>query len=260
MRTLLITATINAAHFGNVGTSVKDTATRKKEYHDNLIKYLTNSYFDKIIFAENSGGKLDEDKFYELAQKNKKQLEFLFLPVDVGLIKKCGKSYGEAKLIEDAVRRSKLLQGEQAFYKITGRIWIANINELINDRAENCFIAHNFMSWVLTSFFKVRLDDFKELLSDAHMACDDSGKDCIEHVYFNRLQNARHIVNSFSKYPVMIGINSGSGFPYTKSDAQIRRKNILIKFGTYKLDGRKHWYYTYMQLGNVWLHRIMRKL
>lgn len=40
MRTLLITAEINSAHCGNVGTSVKNTAIRK-QIHDNLIKYLT---------------------------------------------------------------------------------------------------------------------------------------------------------------------------------------------------------------------------
>lgn len=36
---------------------------------------------------------------------------------------RCGKSYGEARVIDDILKRSELLQTEDIIYKLTGRIF-----------------------------------------------------------------------------------------------------------------------------------------
>ena len=250
MSVLLLTATINSGYFGNISTKITDTAERKNQYADTLEKYICESNFDKIVFAENSCERLDEEYFMQKANQYNKKLEFLSLPGNKSLMKLKGKSYGEAKLISEAIANSKLIKEEQAFYKVTGRVWISNINKLINDRVENNFVAHNFKSWVRTSFFKIRKDDFYNCLIDAAELCDDNTENyewCIEHVYYECLKKAMYPVETFLVYPDLRGINSGSGAPYTKSSKALWIRNVITKNKGYKMDCRNHGYYIVLK-------------
>ena len=240
MSVLLITATIDSGHFGNTRTKVTDTTVRLKEYTRNLEKYIVESRFDSIVFAENSGYEMDYGYYYDLCRKHGKSIEFLYLPVSVDKVIEKGKSYGEAKLISDAFLNSKLINKQNTFYKVSGRIWIQNINDLIDDKEDSCFIAHNFMGWVLTSFFKIRTDTFRDNLLNAYMICDDSTDNCIEHVYHHLLRNSIHKIYSFNTFPIKVGVIGGSGSAYTKTKRQIARRNLLLKLNAYHYDKKEH--------------------
>ena len=246
MSVLLLTATINSGYFGNISSTITDIKERRKQYHETLEKYIRYSEFPKIVFADNSEERLDESFFIELAKSLRKEIEFIELPGDKELMKKQGKSYGEAVLIKEAFEKSRLIGGESSFYKVTGRIWVENINKLINDVPETCFISHNFKSWVLTSFFKVRSDEFSSTLSVASKLCIDNTPNwfwCIEHVYYELLRTAIYPVNSFLEYPDMRGINSGSGGLYTKTRKQMMMRNLLLKLGIYHFHPDNQFYY-----------------
>ena len=239
MSVLLLTATINSGYFGHVGTLIKDYDERKQQYISTLTRYICDSKFDRIVFAENSNESLDEEYFYELARVHGKKIEFLSLPGDKKKMQEQGKSYGEAKLIYDAFSTSVLIRDEDAIYKVTGRVYVENINKLINERVENNFTAHNFVSWVLTSFFKIRKDDYFEFFQNTPQLSNDNTPNyewCIEHVYFETLKNVKHPIKSFRCYPDLRGINSGSNAPYTKSKKAIFLRNILTKFNWFKFD------------------------
>jgi len=260
MSILLMTATISSEHFGNVGTTIQDTQERRKQYEETLHKYITLSKFDKIVFAENSGAAFDMQRFGKLAERYGKMIEFLYLPGNKENTQIFGKSYGEAQLISDAVCNSKLLENEQAFYKVTGRIWIPNINELIDNKVNNCFVAHNFVSWLLTSFFKVRVDDFKDNLLCAKNVCNDSNGNCIEHIYYELMKKAKHEVRSFKKYPKLTGINSGSGVSYGKSWVGEKIRNVLIKLKWYEMDITPRWYYSVLLKVATFVNKISWKI
>lgn len=250
MSILLITATIDSGYFGNISTIIKETEVRKKQYEETLTKYICNSKFDKIVFADNSLQSLDESYFTEMAIKNEKNLEFLECPGDIDLMKSKGKSYGEAALIVDAFRNSKLMQDESSFYKVTGRVWVNNINSLINERKENCFIAHNFVEEVLTSFFKVSAETFHGVLSSAPELCNDNMHDPpghIEHVYYELLKQASEPIKCFNRYPDLRGINSGAGTLYDKTTKQRIVRSAAVFLGIMKFNPGNHFYYPLMR-------------
>ena len=259
MSVLLLTATINSAYFGNVGTLIKDYDERKQQYLVTLKRYISESNFDKIVFAENSNESLDEESLKKLAESYGKKLEFLSLPGDKELMKKQGKSYGEAKIIHDAFTTSALIQKEEAIYKVTGRVYVENINKLINEQVENNFVAHNFKSWVLTSFFKIRKDDFLLFFENTPELSNDNTPDyewCIEHVYYETLKTVNHPVYAFPTYPDLRGINSGSNTPYTKSKRALFLRNLLTKINWYVFDPKPRKIYKLIEIAL----RIKRKL
>lgn len=250
MSVLLMTATIDSGHFGNVRTTIKDTEERRKQYEDALTKYICNSKFDKIVFADNSLQSLDESYFRELAEKNGKTIEFLECPGDVNKMRAQGKSYGEAALILDAFENSQLIHSEPAFYKVTGRVWVNNINKLVNDRPENCFIAHNHVEEVLTSFFKIKTNVFQEALSSAPELCTDNIPGFpghIEHVYYELLKKVTDPIKVFRVYPDLRGRNSGSGTLYTKTKGQRFVRNVAVFLRIMKYNPGKHFYYPLMK-------------
>lgn len=158
MSVLLLTATVDSGYFGNVETKISDTAIRKRQYEETLEKYITMSEFTSFVFAENSGTPIDEERFKKLCHKHGKEIEFLFLPGNVK--KKYGKSFGESQLIEDAFDRSALISNSDLFYKVTGRVWIENINKLIANDEKSHFIAYNHRKWVTTIFFCITKKDY----------------------------------------------------------------------------------------------------
>ena len=262
MSILLMTATINSGNFGNVRTQIKDTEERKRQYEEALYKYIVLSNFDKIVFAENSGESFDIQRFEKLAEEHGKMFEFLYLPGDKETMQIYGKSYGEAQLISDALCNSKLFDNEQVFYKVTGRIWISNINELIDNEVNSCFVAHNFVSWLLTSFFKVRIDDFLENLLNAKKFCNDfdDNDNCIEHVYFELMKKAKHKVKCFKKYPEFTGVVSGTGTAYKKSSGGIKLRNVLIRLKWYDMEIKTRWYYSLLLKTAIFVNKILYKI
>lgn len=250
MSLLLMTATIDSSYFGNIATTIKDTEERRKQYEDTLTKYICHSNFDKIVFADNSMQCLDESHYTDLAIRNKKIIEFLECPGNIDRMKSQGKSYGEAALIVDAFQNSKLISGEPVVYKVTGRVWVSNINKLINDRQENCFVAHNFVEEVLTSFFKITTKTFWEHLSSAPELCNDYTQDQprhIEHVYFELLKTVSSPIKKFGLYPDLRGINSGAGTLYTKTKKQLLVRNIAGFLNINKYNPKKQFYYPLMK-------------
>lgn len=101
---------------------------------------------DKIVFVENSGYPLDElKKLAKQANKFKKKIEFLSFkhnPAnDVNI------SMGELKIIDHALKNSELLNTSKYFAKVTGRIFIPNIDRLVSNLPEHfhavCSLSEN---------------------------------------------------------------------------------------------------------------------
>lgn len=237
MSTLLMTGTINSAYFGNVETKVSDVETRKTQYYDTIKKYIRESNFDNIVFAENSDFPFDFSYFDELAQKHGKQFEYISVTTDIAKTQANGKSYGEAHLISEAVKKSMLIQSEKAFYKVTGRVFVANVNKLINRKPTCQFITRNNSKWCLTVFFKANVDVFNRCLTDIEDLCSDyiDGR-CIEATYYKRLMNEK--VSCFQRYPDLRGIVGSTGTPYNCSKKNLFKKDLLVKLSFYRYQSR----------------------
>ena len=106
---LLLTGTIDSSVYNNTGNLIRNIDERLKQYEMSIRKYITETPFDVIVFIENSGYRFDEFKFQELANKYNKQFEFISGKICKEEILEHGKSYGDAYLIAEALRRSQLL-------------------------------------------------------------------------------------------------------------------------------------------------------
>ena len=122
-KTVLLTGTIDSALYNNTGNKVKNIRERYHMYTDSIEAYIKESVFDNIVFTENSQYDFPADRFFKMAKKYNKRFEYVKCPSYVEKTIKHGKSYGEARIIEDALKMSSLLQESSTIYKITGRIF-----------------------------------------------------------------------------------------------------------------------------------------
>lgn len=236
MSTLLMTGTINSGYFGNVETKISDVETRKIQYYETIEKYICESNFDNIVFAENSDYPFDALYFDWLSQKHGKQFEYILVKTDIAKTQSNGKSYGEAHLISEAVKKSKYIQSEKVFYKVTGRVFVANINKLINNKPSCQFITRYNSKWCLTVFFKANVEVFNRCLANIEDLCNDYSDASIEATYYRRLTNEK--VSCFKVYPDLRGVVGSTGVPYTRSKKNLFIKNLLVKIGYYDYRSR----------------------
>ena len=127
---ILMTATV--APNGTKYTYLQDPETRKLQYLEAIDFYLRETAYD-IVFCENTGANL----FDEIESPEKYgRLEYLTFygnDYDTNL----GKGYGEARIIEYAIRNSHRLKSADFVIKITGRVKILNIDKLSRKISKN---------------------------------------------------------------------------------------------------------------------------
>ena len=106
--------------------SYKDPKTRYMEYQKNIKRYIKESNFDIIIFAENSGVDFKIDEIESEAEKLDKIFEYI--PLKRSDFENENMSSGDAIIVKQALEKSKYLNNkEQLVWKVSGRIWIRNI-------------------------------------------------------------------------------------------------------------------------------------
>jgi hypothetical protein len=127
---LVFTATIFVDNIARV--YISDKNIREEQYLTSLNYYLSNHpRIKRMIFIENSGISLAP--FQQLFEKNNphnKQVEFISLNTNLSYYHK-GKGFGECLLIEQGLKKSKLINSVTHFGKITGRLCILNLTEIL---------------------------------------------------------------------------------------------------------------------------------
>ena len=97
----LLTGTINTEIFNNTGNKICDIKERLNQYENSIYRYIRDSEFSTIVFGENSGYPFEARKFECVANTYGKSFEFVSCPSYVEETIRCGKSYGEARVIDD---------------------------------------------------------------------------------------------------------------------------------------------------------------
>lgn len=127
---LLLTATIEVRN----KTLVKrhDTATRLNDYKIALKKWLTSQKnISKIVFAENSSYPLADIKKI-VAENNIHHKEVEFISFTYDPFNDADISLAELKIIEYALDKSQLIKSSDYFAKMTGRLFVRNIDAIIS--------------------------------------------------------------------------------------------------------------------------------
>lgn len=130
---ILLTACVNPA--GMAYTVLQDSEKRLLQYIIALKFYLSKTDLP-IVFCENTN--YDISNYFEKEIKEKR-LEILTFDGN-NFDKGKGKGYGEALIIDHAIRNSKFINQSDRIIKITGRLIIENIVNLVRGAKINTCI------------------------------------------------------------------------------------------------------------------------
>ena len=225
---LLVTATFNTSLFSTPLTVLNDTRIRISQDFNTLKFIILQTNVDIIILCENTGFKVDLEHIYRLAEERKKKIIFIQFEGNISAINKYGKGFGEGEIIKYAIENSIFLQSnEQSFYKLTGRIYIENINKILkNTHNEICFVRPSLLAkkQADTRFFKCNVGFYKKKLINAYLHVDDKDNFFLEKAFFNSLMNEK--ISNFCEYPKYIGQSGSTGEKYDLT---------LFKYNLYKI-------------------------
>ncbi|MCL2416961.1 MAG: alpha-1,2-fucosyltransferase [Bacteroidales bacterium] len=258
--TLLITGAIDISNFSVPFVKITDLKERLQQYLESL-EHAINHYFevDHIVFCENTNYKHDYSELQEKAKKRGKELEILTFQGNYEMIEKKGKGYGEGEIIKYALNHSAILSQSDCFYKLTGRVAVANMDRIMRStKSVNAFIfspfhERNFDKYTRTLFYKVSTSFYKQKLLNAYLAVDDSQDMYLEHVFFDKLKDTP--IKSFRIYPKLIGISASDGkTSYALSRKELFRSRLFSKFGFLDNHG------TRKQKILFWAVRLIRKI
>ncbi len=220
MNVLLLTASVNAKLASPIYTKLTNTDERLFQYLGTLKRYIAESNSDAFVFCENTEYIIPKDDLFKLATENNKSIEFLSFLSDIESVKKLGKGYGEGECIEFAIKNSAYLQQNSiCFFKVTGRLFIKNINEILlnNQKNENCFYTDGINAKsVRTEFFKSQVSFFNQNLVQVYKNVNDSENKFLEYIYFEYLIGKK--VKGMFPYPFIIGNSGSTGNPYIISN------------------------------------------
>jgi hypothetical protein len=124
---LLITAAINVESSTHV--AIRDKRERLLQYLTSLVAWIKLSDISTIVFCENTNTNYDFSAITEFARKEGKTLEVLIFEGNQKA-QKYGKGYGEGKIVEYAIKNSLYLKNNVNFYKITGRLFIPEFDQI----------------------------------------------------------------------------------------------------------------------------------
>ncbi len=231
---LLLTGTIDPGNVKKIRVE-----QRLGEYEHAIERYINMTPFNPIVFAENSGYPFNAKKYEKMAEKQGKIFEYVQGSFCAEEVKNRGKGYGEGLLIYEGLKKS-ILNKEELFYKMTGRIFLKNSEAIIRtrNRHKNEFIIYDGMGWCMTWCFKANVEDYMKVLGDIYKECDDKKLRDIEICMWLRLQKADLDVGSFSEYPNIDGKMGDTQIAYTKSWLDWAIRNAMIKLGIFTMNSK----------------------
>lgn len=218
---VLLTACISPN--GMSKTVVQNADERLKQYLDAMDFYLINTPYD-IVIVENT--------LFDINLSNNPRVEYITFDGN-NYNKLFGKGYGEALIIDHALKNSFFLKEADFIIKVTGRLKVINIIEIINSLSLPYRKLHNTVfaniTWDVTScyshFFianRLFLDSFfLKIVNEIN----DSKSVYFEHVLMKAITSWKIEKNHFYVIynPIVVeGVSGSTGENY------LDRRSILI--------------------------------
>lgn len=259
METLLLTWTISPSKKQQYQSTSLSSDIRKMQYLKSLIYYITQTSFTQIIFCENSNYEFNKSEITNieyLSKLFKKNVELLHFNWNYEKVNKLWYWYGEWECLDYAINNSKYLNNTQAFYKITWRYIIWNINEIIetHENDKNLFIRDIPAYFTMnTAFFKMQVKLYKDYFYNAKKYVNHSNNENFESSFYKIIYN-----NKLFKYTQKLKILPrrlnylDDKFTWSIHKYNlIKRQNqwydyIWIKFGIYCLSEYDKCFYKYI--------------
>lgn len=233
---ILLTATINPQ--GVVFVKRSNPIIRENDYIKAFKSWINMQEFS-IVFCENSGYKIDKIKNI-IKKHRKKNIEILQFDGQC-FPRELGKGYGEAIIIDYAIKHSKLIKSSEYVIKVTGRYFVKNIKKMIdtlstdNDIYVMADLKKN-LSWADSRIFACRSSFVVEYLSKYQNILNDSEGFYLEHAL------ARAVLRAISDgykwiplpaKPFIIGCSGTSDTSYKVSKVRWLAGEVVHRFKNY---------------------------
>ena len=211
---------------------------RFSQYEASLRFLLNAGAFSKIVFCENSN--YGTEKLYhlkELAEKNGIELELLSFQGDTVQTGIHGKGYGEGEIMAYVLANSRLASVVDFFVKITGRMQIDNIKEIVarlNQEKTYFNIPNRTRRDIYdTRIYAMPRKQFERYFEDSYEKVQDEQGIFLEMVYTDILLKNDIRVNNFPRYPRITGISGSIGIAYGYTEWKCKIRDIFSQFDFY---------------------------
>lgn len=217
---------------------IKDKEERLNQYLDSIKFYLNHCIVQKIVFCENSNYDCFDAKqvLINLAKDNNKQFEWLGFDGDRNIVRLHGKGYGEAEIMNYVCCHSSLFKDATQLVKVTGRLIVKNINEIILSAQShsNYFyrdIYRSHLHGVDTRCYICNKEYFYNHLNNCYQKVADKSL-ALEDAYYLLLKNNFKTPKVYLKIE---GISGGNGRVYhNESKLFLKIFDTLCLLGLFK--------------------------
>lgn len=219
---------------------LRDEEERLKQYEDTIRFMIGSGAFYKLVFCENSNyGTEKLDYLQKTAEDSGVKLELLSFQGNVEEACIHGKGYGEGEIMSYVFENSELARDEDCFVKITGRLRVDNIRDIVarmkKDRTYFNIPNHTRRDIYDTRLYGMPVKQFKDsFLNSYEQVMDDQGV-ILETVYTKILRDRGIKVSNFPRYPRIVGVSGSGGIIYAYTEWKCRIKDILSRMNFYKV-------------------------
>ncbi|MDH7463254.1 hypothetical protein QEG73_18290 [Chitinophagaceae bacterium 26-R-25] len=232
--TLVTTSTV---YVNSNLTVLTDPEKRLSQYIESIKFYLLSKHIKNIVVCDNSGYDYSLcEEVNVLAQQHNKRLEFHNFHGDSDNIFKKGKGYGEGEMLKYLFSNSNLLQQSGSFCKVTGRLFIRNIDQVLRGvrKDQNYFQVIGINPFkkrdkIDTRFYHCQIETFSRYLLDEYKKVDDSNGIYLEHLFYNALTLQRGLFHNFKTIPDFEGISGSTGMSYKKTKLKLFIQKLANK-------------------------------
>ncbi len=235
----IITGTINPPQqMGQL--ALRDEKERLRQYEESIRFFLKSGAFSKIAFCENSNyGAEGFSHLFEIAEREGIELELLSFQGNTQ--KSCihGKGYGEGEIMEYVFSHSEIVHGESYFVKITGRLRVDNMKDIVfrMDESRTYFNIPNrtIRDIYDTRIYGMSVEQFKRFFINAYDQVTDNEGLFLESVYTRIIQNNKIKIYNFPRYPRLVGISGSGGTIYSYIEWKSKIRDIFSLMNLYRI-------------------------
>lgn len=223
---ILLTGCIHPA-LNVMKLSLKSPEERTSQTLKSIDFFIRHSKIKKIVYCDSSLSEKN-DKLNELACKYNKEFEWVSFQGDTTKTAVKGKGYGEGETIEYAISNSQLIKKSKVIIKVTGRLYVKNINSilLLLDNRYSYLDYHN--KYVDTRCYIVQKSDYINFLLHAHQSVNDNQRRYIENVFYDIAKTYDGVFHPFPVACNIIGMSGSTGESYGDSSIKHLLKSVKI--------------------------------
>lgn len=236
----IITGTIKPSQ-GIEHLVLRDSEERLKQYINSLLFFIDSGAFSSIIFCENSNyGSEIFEAVRSRSNEKKVALEILSFQGNLKEAVIHGKGYGEGEIMDYIFTSSKLIKKETYFVKITGRLHVDNIRNIVMrmDTRKTYFNIPNRTRRDMydTRIYAMSVEMFQAKFREQYGRVRDSEGIFLETIYTQILREEKIRVTNFPRYPRIVGMSGSMGIPYSYVEWKCRIKDLLSWINYYKVN------------------------